>query len=74
MTRILAGGYHEVSKPASSTESRAHASLLLDRVAMLPERSAAAELAKDSSTHHSSYHSAVAAASALHAAFVSACR
>ena len=74
MTRILAGSYHEVSKPASSTESRAHASLLLDRVAMVSERSAAAELTKDSSTHHSFYHSSAAAASASHVAFASACR
>ena len=51
--------------PASTTESRAHASLLLDCVAVLSERSAEAELAHDSSTHHSSYQSAVAAASAL---------
>ena len=43
--------YPEVSKPASSTESRAHASLLLDCVAVLPERSAEAELDKNSSTH-----------------------
>ena len=68
------GSYHEVSMPASSTESLAHASLLLDRVAMLSERSPEAELDKDSSTHHSSYHSAVAAASAQHTAFSAACR
>ena len=56
--------------PASSTESRAHATFLVDRVAMLTERSAEAELANNSSTHHSSYHSSAAAASAQHAAFV----
>ena len=66
--------YPEVSKPASSTESRAHASLLLDCVAVLPERSAEAELDKNSSTHHSFYHSSAAAASAWHVAFASACR
>ena len=54
MPRIRAVAAHELSQPASSPERAAHASFLLDRVRMLPNRSPTAEMNIVSSMDHHS--------------------
>ena len=60
----LLGSCHEAGKLASSTESRAHAVLLLDRVAVRARRSPTAESGIISSMDHH-FHGLAAADRAL---------
>ena len=60
----LLGSCHEAGKLASSTESRAHAVLLLDRVAVRARRSPTAEIGIISSMDHH-FHGLAAADRAL---------